>query len=275
MLKLATFYDHIRDIARQEQISAAQAMHLAREAGVEALEVSSVNLEAEGTEAIGRALEEAGLGVSAIPAYLNFGRDSDVERQVLPLLESAGALGTDKIMVIPGFFAPEDSPAAREEQTVRMEEGINRMADLAAGRGISLVMEDYDNETAPFSTMEGLRRFLDHCPGLSCAFDTGNFRYMGQDVRAAYDLLRDRIGHVHLKDRAYASFGGEPARTAVDGTDLYPCPVGSGSLPLSEILTRLREDGYSGFCTLEHYDSQHMLDYLRQSASWFRNQIEA
>ena len=39
MAKIATFYDHIRDISRQEQISFMEALQLAKDKGVEALEV--------------------------------------------------------------------------------------------------------------------------------------------------------------------------------------------------------------------------------------------
>ena len=134
-------------------------------------------------------------------------------------------------------------------------------------------MEDFDSQLSPIATAEGLLRFLEGCPGLSCAFDTGNFRYAGQDVLEAYTLLRSRVGHVHLKDRAYTQSNGENPKTAVDGTDLYPAPVGSGDLPLDQVMARLRQDGYNGIYTIEHYDSNRTLDYLRQSVEWVKAQL--
>lgn len=272
MVRIATFYDHILDIARQENLFTVDALKLARELGVEAVEASANNVLGREDE-IGQELAMADLEISAIPAYFDFGRDGDVERQASPVLEAAQYLGAPKVLVIPGFFGKEDPPEEREIQTVRMEEGINRLADLALNYGVSLVMEDFDSELAPFSTMEGVRRFLDRCPGLSCAFDTGNFRFAGQDAREAYGLLRDRIGHVHLKDRAYVQSNEEEPKVAVDGTALYPAPVGSGDLPMEELLALLKRDGYDGTYTVEHYGSNRTLEYLRSSVEWVKNQL--
>ncbi len=267
MPKLATFYDHIKDISAQEGLSLADAMTKARALGIEQLEISQNNLIGREDE-VGRELAYAGLGISSIPAYFDFGRDIDVDKQSEPILEAARYLGADKLLVIPGFFAPEDSPEARECQTEQMISCINRLADKAAGYGVSLVMEDYDNALAPFSTAAGVRRFLDGCPGLSCCFDTGNFRFAGEDELAAYEILRDRIGHVHLKDRAYAGAPETAVLTAADGQSLYPAPVGGGNLRINEILSRLARDNYSGAYTIEHYGAPSMLDYLQQSAAW-------
>lgn len=272
MSTIATFYDHILDISRQERVSLTEALREARSLGVEQLEISQDKLIGREDE-VGRELAYAGLGISAIPAYFHFGRDTDVEKQSLPTLEAAQFLGAKKLLVIPGFFDPEDGPEAREAQIENMINCINRLADLAAGYGASLVMEDYDNALAPFSTAAGVRRFLDGCPGLSCCFDTGNFRFSGEDAEQAYDLLRDRIGHVHLKDRAYSSKEGVTPLMAADGQALYPAPVGGGDLPIAELLSRLRRDGYDGPFTVEHYGAPAMLDCLKQSVQWVKEQL--
>ena len=273
MARIATFYDHMLDIARQEGMFPVDAMKLARELGVEALEASANNVLGREDE-VGQELAMADLEIATIPAYFDFGRDGDVEKQATPVLEAAQYLGAPKLLVIPGFFGEGDSPEEREAQTVRMEEGINRLADLALNYGVSLVMEDFDNRLAPFSTAAGVQRFLDRCPGLSCAFDTGNFRYAGEDVREAYRLLRERIGHVHLKDRAYAQSNGEGATVAVDGVALYPAPVGGGDLPLEEVVALLKRDGYDGTYTIEHYGSHKALEYLKRSVEWVKRQLE-
>ena len=274
MAVIATFYDHMRDIARQEGMSVTEAMKLARSLGVQALETSSNNLIGREDE-VGQELATADLSISSIPAWFQFGPGADIKAQAEPVLEAARYLGADKVMVIPGFVKAGDSPQEREAKTRAMVEGVNRLGDLAAGFGVSLLMEDFDSELAPYGTKEGLLRFLEGCPGLSCAFDTGNFRYMAQDVLEAYELLKARVAHVHLKDRAYDQRNGEQPKTAVDGVALYPCPVGGGDLPLAQVVSRLRADGYNGIYTLEHYDSNATLDYLRQSVAWLQAQLGA
>lgn len=272
MAKIATFYDHIKDISRQEGISVLEAIQEAGRVGVEALEISQNNILGREDE-LGHELSYTGMGISSIPAYFNFGRDLDVDRQSDPTLEAARFLGAKKILVIPGFFEPQDSPEERARQTENMAECINRLADKAAAFGLTLTMEDYDGELAPFSTAAGVRYFLDRCPGLSSCFDTGNFRFMAEDEVADYELLKDRVDHVHLKDRAYTQSNGEEPIIAVDHQPLYPCPVGGGDLKIAEIVSRLKQDGYDGIYTVEHYGSKKMLEYLRRSVEWVKAHV--
>lgn len=273
MAKLATFYDHIRDIARQENIFVTDALLKARELGIQAVEASGNNILGREDE-FGQEVAMADMEIATIPAYFDFGNDQDVKRQASPILEAAQFLGAPRLLVIPGFWAPEDTPQQREDKTARMTQCVAQLGELALEYGLSLVMEEYDNQLSPISTIAGVRRFLDQCPGLECAFDTGNFRFAGEDVLEAYDRLRDRIGHVHLKDRAYAPLQAEEHPTvAVDQQALYPTPVGSGDLPVAEILTRLGQDGYDGIYTIEHYGAKDQWDYLSRSVDWVRAQL--
>ena len=143
MAKIATFYDHIKDIARQEGMRLMDALGTARELGVEALEISQNNLIGREDE-VGQELASYDMGVSSIPSYFNFGRDRDVKRQALPTLEAAQYLGAKRLLVIPGFLDLSDSPEERESQTQAMVEGVAQLAELAAPYGVALAMEEYD-----------------------------------------------------------------------------------------------------------------------------------
>ena len=77
MAKLATFYDHIQDIARQENCSVVDALKRARELGIEAVEASANNILGREDE-FGQELAMADLEISTIPAYFDFGKDQDV-----------------------------------------------------------------------------------------------------------------------------------------------------------------------------------------------------
>lgn len=268
MATLATFYDHIRDISKQENISVIEAMQEAKAAGIELLEFSQNCLLGRERE-VEHELAAAGLRISSIPSYFNFGRDTDVDGQSAKTLEAAELLGVDRLLVIPGFFEDGDTTEEKAVQVQNMKDSINRLAEKAAARGISLVMEDYDSTAAHFSSIGGVRDFLDSCPALNCCFDTGNFRFSAEDELEAYDALRDRITHVHFKDRAYTGTdSGDKA--AVDGQMLYPCAVGSGDLKLEEICERLKADGYSGILAVEFYGAVNALDTLKQSAKWIK-----
>ncbi len=272
MAVIATFYDHVRDISRQERISMMEALGAARELGVQALEISGNNLLGREDE-VGQELAYYDLGISSIPAYFDFGKNGDVKGQATPFLEAAQYLGAPRLLVIPGFVEEGASPQEREEQTQRMVEGVCRLGDLALDYGVSLAMEEYDSPRAPFARTEEVRRFLEACPALECAFDSGNFRYAGESWEEAYEALRDRIGHVHLKDRAFSPLGGEEPKLALDGTPLYPAPVGGGGLGLEKLVDRLRSDGYDGTYTVEHYGAPRALEYLSQSVKWLRDRL--
>lgn len=267
---IATFYDHILDISAQQSISTAEALQEARSLGISQLEVSFHNGDGH-AQALARELSAAGMGVSAIPAYFSFGRDADVAAQAQPAFRLAKELGADRLLVIPGFV--QGGPKEVEYQTQAMVTAVARLGELADQEGLRLTMEDYDNASAPFSTSAGMLRFLSACPTLTACFDTGNFRFMAEDTLSAYEALGGRIGHVHLKDRAYSPTYGDDGLTAADGVALYPCPVGQGEMPIAQVLERLKADGYSDTYTIEHYGARDMLACLKASAAWLRPRL--
>lgn len=265
----ATFYDHILDISRQEGCSVPEALTEAKKLGISALEVSCGNLQGRAEETAGE-LAAAGMAVTTVPSYFHFDSDGDVSAQAADIFADAKTVGARTLLVIPGFIPPG---ADREECTQRIIERTGELAELADKAGFSLVMEDFDNENAPFSTSAQLLRFMDAVPGLRACFDTGNFRFAGEDAMKAYDNLRGRIGHVHLKDRSSNTDFGRDTRVALDGSPLHPSPVGAGEIPIGELLSRLREDGYSGPYTIEHYGAEPMLECLKRSVNWLEGRF--
>lgn len=258
-MKLATFYDHVKDVAHQERIGLTEALQRVKALGIDYVEVMQNNVIGREDE-IGHELSFCELGISSIPAYFDFGPGADVKSQALPTLEAARYLGAKKMMVIP---KERRSPEA-------IARCVNELAELSAGYGVSLVMEEYDDTSFPICRTEDVLYYLDACPALSCCFDTGNFRFMGEDELDAYEQLKGRIAHVHLKDRAFTPQWGSYGTTAVDGQNLYPAPVGSGEIQIKELLSRLGKDGYDGLYTIEHFGVQDMYGALRQSVEWLQ-----
>jgi sugar phosphate isomerase/epimerase len=70
---------------------------------------------------------------------------------------------------------------------------------------IAVSMEDFDGLEAPYCTIAGLNDFLTDVPGLACSFDTGNFIMYQENELEAFQLFRDKICTVHLKDRRKVS----------------------------------------------------------------------
>ena len=118
-------------------------MKEAKALGIEKLEISGNNILGREDE-LGQELAYTELGISGIPAYFDFGRDLDVKKQSEPILEAARYLGADKLLVIPGFLQEQDSREVQEKQIQNMVDSVNALAELAAGYGVALVMEEYD-----------------------------------------------------------------------------------------------------------------------------------
>ena len=271
MAVFATFFDHILDMARQRDISVDKALEETRALGVTQVEVSAATARRH-MDALTRGLAGLGMTISSLPVFFDFGRNTDIEGQAGPIFELAKDLNADRLLVIPGFT--QGTPEETEIQTRNMLEGTARLGQLAEKAGLSLVMEDFDGAAAPFATSAGMLRFLDACPQLSVCFDTGNFRFMAEDELSAYEALRGKITHVHLKDRLFTPVHGDEGPEAVDGMTLYACPVGQGEIKISQVLELLKQDGYSGVYTVEHYNARDMLDCLRQSMAWLRERLD-
>lgn len=268
-MKIATFFDHILSISEQENMPVSEALALAKSLGVDLLEVSSGNIATIGKEEIKRLFDESGMGVSEICAYFDWGRKA-ISAEDVAMLDTAEYLGANKMLVIPGFHAENDSADERERQTQNMIAAINAYAKEAEKRGVLLVMEDFDSPLAAFCNIEGVARFLDNVPKLDFALDTGNFLPSGESVFAAFERFKGRIRHVHLKDRATSDpHDGTDARE-INGIKMYPCPVGSGEIDIAGIIGKIKETGYDGTYTAEFYGSPNALDYLRRSIAFLK-----
>lgn len=132
-------------------------------------------------------------------------------------------------------------------------------------------MEDFDGLEAPYCTIAGLNDFLTDVPGLACSFDTGNFIMYQENELEAFQLFRDKICTVHLKDRRKeAKYPDDKAIICADGSLSYAAETGRGYIHIKEILDLLKEQNYPGNVIVELYDysPEHMLEGIGESVSW-------
>ena len=100
------------------------------------------------------------------------------------------------------------------------------------------------------------KKLLDAFGGKSfkAVFDFANFVQAKQDTMEAYELLKDDIAYVHVKDAVWASGAVVPA--------------GMGDGQVAEILKKMLSDGYRGFLSLEphlgDFDGFHLLEQSDQ-----------
>ena len=234
--------------------------------GYEGLELSSLHFEGR-LEEFKSLLEKSGFTVSSVYKFFDFGHQID-RNELERYIGDLSFLGAEKTLIVPGFFTENSD---REKEFARMTEALALLCELAEPLGIMVTLEDFDDVNSPCSTANGLRRFMDAVPKLRFTLDTGNFRFSGEDVLRSYEILKDRLGHVHLKDRAAKQLTeGDRGPTAVDGVILYPAPAGGGYIPIGKCIRQTMSDGYDSWYSVEHFNAADVLKYIKQSAEYLR-----
>ncbi len=269
-MRMTVFYDHVREACRQSNMSLREVAQLLKEQGIIGVEMDYYEM----TEELVCELNAAGIPIHNVYCHFDWsGTPADESNNSLWLkvLGDLRKYGIGYMLVIPGFVKEGGD---YEAQRKSMAKGCRLLCDEAEELGIKVCMEDFDDSAAPYSTYEGVRWFLDEVPKLSCAFDTGNFYYSGQDVMEAYEALKDRIGYVHCKDRSLDAKPGETPKACVDGQMMYSASVGSGIIPMREIVRAIINSGYQGVWAIEHFGSQNQLEDILASAE-FLNAIKA
>ncbi len=207
-----------------------------------------VDLASEQLESLRAILTTAGMRVSAVASPIgkvDVSLDADLEVDRLRrVIRVAHALETPNIRVF-SFFrgAGVDVAAIRDDVMFRMR----RLADVAEQEGVVLL---HENEKGIYGdTPERVLDLVESVgsASLRLAWDNANFVQVGtRPFTDGYAMLRPYLDYLQVKDAVAAT--GEVV------------PAGTGDGELRETLTALRDDGYSGFASLEpHLASAHEL----------------
>jgi sugar phosphate isomerase/epimerase len=143
------------------------------------------------------------------------------------------------------FYRPSDVPVASTRDEVLRR--LSAFADVAARAGLVLV---HENEKEIYGDIPDRVRDIVESIGsdaLRVAWDNANFVQVGvKPYTDGYRMLRPHLEYLQVKDALFGS-----------GTVV---PAGEGDGELLETLTALRDDGYTGFASLEpHLASQSAL----------------
>ncbi len=222
-------------------LSMAERFVLAREAGLDGLQIPSFESQAE-AEAAGQAAADNGLQVSSVMGGSHWKlplsstdeavREAGVEG-IRHALRVASWSGTDCVLVVPGVV-DEDTPyhAAFELAGKSMRE----LLPLAEQLGVTMAIENVWNKflLSPLET----RDFIDACdsPFVKFYFDVGNILLYGYPHHWV-EVLGKRIARVHIKDFNNAT------RQFV--------AVLTGDVDFPRVMNSLRGAGYDGWLTSE------------------------
>lgn len=213
--------------------------------GIEAFHQDFIN-EPELLSRYKTAMADAGVSMPVIDVMVNLVYADEAERRersdaLMKGLDVCAELGTE-IAHVAGSRLPEGM--APDEGRQRMADLLAAHADYAAGRGLTLAIEDFDpSPDLVCRAQDCLDIMMASGDVVKCVFDTGNFQAVGERADEVLDMLYDRICHCHFKDFAPndspKGYGG-----AVFGT---------GMIPNQAVASELQRRGYSGWVALESY----------------------
>ena len=264
-MKIGVFLDHLRDASTQTGEPLNKIALRAAQAGIEFVHVNG-NFWMENEARVDELLEQAGLYVGSSDNIFHFTQNRDLDKAE-KLIRFLSRKGVEQLLLIPGFVHAAQSRQSAMDEAARC---MKELMYLARSLHVKCSLEDYDNASAPFGTWQELKWYVDQIPELGISFDTGNFAFFGQHALEAYEQLKPHICHVHLKDRKYSGRSGEEPLRALDGKLLYPSSVGGGEMPVKEIVSDLKKNGYQGGVLIEHFGSADMMADMLASAEWLK-----
>ena len=286
VIRLSVFFDHILQAEEQTGKHIPELLAEVKKAGISAVEINCTYLLEH--PATLEMLETAGLQVSCIYEFyaLERGRETEKARRHIEIARKTKA---GKILIVPGFFSVEAEEfvncvpdrekvwdyLSHSEKAQRMADGLREIVEMAGSRNIAdtpitVVIEDFDDRNSPIACVSGMQWFAEQVPGLCFTFDTGNFIIHGEDIFAAWEELKDKVVHVHCKDRKISS--DKPLQTQKNATpdikECYlPAAVGEGCIPIKELVYKMKEYGYRGYLAIEHFDAVDQEAYMQKSAA--------
>ncbi|MCC6398412.1 MAG: sugar phosphate isomerase/epimerase [Bacteroidetes bacterium] len=229
-------------------------------------------------------LSKRGLKAAVISTWTQLNLPGDVQpRQELirQSMEAATALGAQYVNT---YFGA--NPARTPEQSVKAyREAILPLTDLAERKGIIITLE---NEFEPSGLdltrrAEEMLRIIEavQSPSFKVNFDPCNFYFAGEEPHPhAYELLKNHIGYIHLKDgRVYNPRLSPPPAEAFLWKDLSGeyvcCPVGKGAINYAALLREIAGSGFMGYLGLEpHVHPEQLLTTFRESLQFIRQSLQ-
>ncbi|MBE6627285.1 MAG: sugar phosphate isomerase/epimerase [Ruminococcaceae bacterium] len=286
-MKLSVFYNHILQAAEQSGKSLEEVVKMVAEQGITGVD-THVELIDRDDEMVSR-LAKYGIGINCPYEFFNWNsvEYGDTTR-LYHLIDSAAKYGADKVLVIPGFLEEEESREFNEmldmvevsdagyndprfvkfmsesPDMIRVADMLGRAVAYGKERGVTVMIEPFDNPISPVARTLPIMWFLRHVEGLGFAFDTGNFASADENALTAWELLGDYTYHVHLKDRGEEE-GYEDAKYC---RGLATVSVGSGYIPIADIVKLVRATGYDGYFAIEHFRHPEQVRGIGESAEY-------
>jgi len=239
-LMISGFADEISsDFDTQLRVVSELGMHYISLRGIDGKNIADYTVD-EIKENVLPRLQKAAIGVSSIGSpigkvFINDEEGFEKQKVTLDRLCKIANLWDCKYIRIFSFYIPKGENADKYKDEV-----IQKLKEFAAISEKYDVVLLHENEKDIYGDIA--RRCKEILKEVGSAyfkaiFDFANFVQCGEDTQACYDLLKDEVVYIHIKDAV-----------STDNENVV-CGTGEGKIP--EILAQAIHAGYKGFLTLE------------------------
>jgi sugar phosphate isomerase/epimerase len=183
---------------------------------------------------------DAGLSAVALTAYTSFTSHLAEERksnldELRRYTDLAAEIDAPYVRAFLGELAEDSIPDASMYE--QLSECLRIAAEYAALVGVKVAIEPHDDFVLS-ARIEPILRQAQH-PALRVIWDLGNTFAAGEDPKEGFELLKDWIAYVQIKDGK----GRKP--------NWRLCPLGKGDVPLRQAFELLFANGYQGALSVE------------------------
>ena len=240
---------------QKKTMTVLETLELAQNAGLGFVDVMRVNKKQ--IPEYQSAMNQTGVRVFAYIDVISFlNPKSQWLNQLRTGLDTAKQLGAAYFMIVPyGVFDVYRARRFGKEKVMNcMIDGFREAVSMGRAAGIRICVETTPHKESCLSGSDDCLRILDAVESLDFVFDTANMLPSGEDPLEAYQLMKDRIAYVHLKDVAVQRGGFVPAfaEHTPDGGYMECTLWGCGEIPIKKLFDSLLEDGYQGYFAIEY-----------------------
>jgi sugar phosphate isomerase/epimerase len=183
---------------------------------------------------------DAGLIALAVTAYTSFVSNVSEERksnvgELQRYADLAAELGASYVRTFLGELSNGTSlhPSIYE----KISDCLHAAAEFADSVGVKIAIEPHDDFVRS-STIAPILNRVQH-PALRVIWDLGNAFAAGEDPAEGFELFKDRLAYVQVKDGTGRN------------SNWKLCPLGQGDVPLNQAFELLRTDDYRGAFSVE------------------------
>ena len=229
-----------------------------REAGISAIEpmLSRTNSEPDKWESFHKTAIDAGMDYSCCDIAVNLIGENDTDLAVTldKVVSDIEFCKVNMNCPVVLLYGTKPAPGMTNEDARKLYgEQVAKVVDRTKNCDVTITIEDFG--IYPYFSAGGTHclEILEsaNCPDVKFTFDNGNFLFAGDKPSRVYDMLKERIVHVHIKDLVLCQSEGQPMPASLTGKEHKTCLIGEGEAEVADTISLLKENGYGNYLSLE------------------------